>query len=338
MNTQISSLDFSHYPVMLSEVIKISSPSKGGLFVDCTFGSGGYSSALLKFSKTTVIGIDRDKTVFSLAQKLEDKFKDRFKFYKIKFSNIDTILNSHVDTIIFDLGISSIQLNDLKRGFSFKSKDKLDMTMGLSNLSAEQVVNNLSENQLKLIIKVFGEEKEASKIAHNIVKARSKKKITRVDELVSIIEKSKKKNFSSKINPSTKTFQALRIFVNKEISELINGIIKATKLLKPGGKILIVSFHSIEDKIVKYFFTNFSKNKSRPSRYFPEEDNTNTILFEKYINKVIKPTINEVNKNKSSRSAKLRFAVRSENNFVYPENLIKKFIKYLDVEALNVKN
>ena len=139
--------------VMLNEVIKISSPSKGGLFVDCTFGGGGYSSTLLKYSKTNVIGIDRDKSVFSIAQKLENKFKDRFKFYKLKFSEIDTILNNHVDTVIFDLGISSIQLNDHNRGFSFKSKDKLDMTMGLSNLSAEQVVNNLSANQLKLIIK-----------------------------------------------------------------------------------------------------------------------------------------------------------------------------------------
>ena len=132
------------------------------------------------------------------------------------------------------------------------------MMMGLSSTSAKEVINNLSEKQLKTIIRVLGEEKEASKIAKNIVIARTEKKITKVDELVKIIEKSKRKNFSKKINPSTKTFQALRIFVNKEITELITGIISATKLLKPGGKILIVSFHSIEDKIVKYFFSNFS--------------------------------------------------------------------------------
>ena len=136
--------------------------------------------------------------------------------------------------------------------------------MGLSDLSAEKVVNNLNENQLRLIIRILGEEKDASRIAKNIVKARLEKKITRVDELVKIIEKSKKRNFSSKINPSTKTFQALRIFVNKEISELIYGIIQATKILKPGGKILIVSFHSIEDKIVKFFFSNFSKINQSP--------------------------------------------------------------------------
>ena len=269
MRTLLPSLEFSHFPVMLSEVIKILSPSKGGLFVDCTFGGGGYSKALLKFPGVKVIALDRDEKVLSIASRLEKKFHSRFQFYQIKFSQIDKILNDHVDGIIFDLGISSLQLNDMNRGFSFKSKDKLDMTMGLSNISAQDAINNLSENDLKLIIKILGEEKEAAKIAKNIVKVRSKKKITRVDELVKIIEKSKKKNFSAKINPSTKTFQALRIFVNKEISELIKGITNATKYLKPGGKILVVSFHSIEDKIIKYFFRNFSENKSKPSRYIP---------------------------------------------------------------------
>ena len=124
--------------------------------------------------------------------------------------------------------------------------------------------------------------------------------------------------------------------MNKEISELIHGIIQATKILKPGGKILVVSFHSIEDKIVKFFFSNFSKNKSRPSRYFPEESNDNAALFEKYTNKIIKPTKSEIEKNNPSRSAKLRLATRSQNQFVYPFNLIKKFTKYLNLEALNV--
>ena len=208
MNTQKSSLEFSHFPVMLSEVIKISSPTEGGLFVDCTFGGGGYTSNLLKFPKTTIIALDRDPSVISIAKKIEKKFQSRFKFYQLKFSQIDQILKNNVDTIIFDLGLSSIQLNNLKRGFSFKSKDKLDMTMGISDLSAQDAINNLSEIDLKLIIKILGEEDEASKIAKNIVKARLEKKITRVDELVKIIEKSKKKNFYNKINPCTKTFQA----------------------------------------------------------------------------------------------------------------------------------
>ena len=336
MKTLISSLEFSHFPVMLSEVIKILSPIKGGLFVDCTFGGGGYSKALLKFPNVKVIALDRDEKVLSIASKLEKKFHSRFQFYQIKFSQIDKILKTHVDGIIFDLGISSIQLNDMQRGFSFKSKDKLDMTMGLSNISAQDAVNNLSENELKLIIKILGEEKEAAKIAKNIVKVRSEKKITQVDELVKIIEKSKKKNFSSKINPSTKTFQALRIFVNKEISELIKGITNATKYLKPGGKILVVSFHSIEDKIIKYFFRNFSKNKSKPSRYFPEDETNELTLFENYSNNIIKPTKIEIKKNNPSRSAKLRFATRSKNHFFDPIELTKKYKNYLEIEAMNV--
>jgi len=337
MKTQKSSLVSTHYPVMLSEVIKISSPSQGGLFVDCTFGGGNYSNALLEFPKTKVIGIDRDSEAVFIASQLEKKFKKRFEFYRVKFSQVDNILKNYADTIIFDIGLSSIQINNLSRGFSFKSKDKLDMSMGLSNISAQEVVNNLCESKLKLIIKTLGEEKEASKIAKNIVLARSKKKITRVDELVKIIEKSKTKSFSSKINPSTKTFQALRIFVNKEISELINGIVNATKLLKPGGKILIVSFHSIEDKIVKFFFSRFSKNKSKPSRYLPEES-SDLSLFEKYNKKIIRPSIEEVKINNPSRSAKLRFAIRSKDNFFFPENLFLKFKKYLDIEDIDVKN
>ena len=200
MKNLTTSLEFSHFPVMLSEIIEISSPSKGGFFVDCTFGGGGYTKELLKFPNTRVIGLDRDASVSSIAKKLKDKFKERFKFYQLRFSQIDKILNKNeADAIIFDLGLSSIQLNDFKRGFSFKSKDNLDMTMGLSNISAQEVVNNLSEPQLKSIIKILGEEKEASTIAKNIVKARTEKKITRVDQLVKIIEKSKKKFFSSKI-------------------------------------------------------------------------------------------------------------------------------------------
>ena len=336
MKTQPSSLDFSHFPVMLSEVIRISSPKNGGMYLDCTFGGGGYSKAFLKFQNTRVIAIDRDNAVVPIANKLQKKFQERFKFFRLKFSQIDKIFTRDFDTVVFDLGLSSIQLNNLKRGFSFKSKDSLDMTMGLSDVSAQDVINNLSEEKLKLIIKILGEEKDASKIAKNIVIARLEKRITRVDELVKIIEKSKKKKLVQKINPSTKTFQALRIFVNKEVTELLKGITNASKLLKPGGKIIVVSFHSIEDKVIKYFFNNYSSNKSRPSRYLPENLNDNNFLFEKYDKKVFKPSSNEVSINYASRSAKLRFAIRSKNNFTKPTDLFKKFRKYLEIEAINV--
>ncbi len=336
MINQTSSLEFSHFPVMLNEVLEISSPFSGGKFIDCTFGGGGYSKEILRFPNTTVKAIDRDKKVISIAKNFEKKFPKRFKFYQIKFSQIDKISEDNVDVILFDLGLSSIQLDNLDRGFSFRSNKKLDMSMGLNEISAFNAVNNLEEKDLKSIIKILGEEREASNIAKNIVKYRNLEKITNTSDLVKIIEKSKKRNYFTKINPCTKTFQALRIFVNKEITELVNGLIKATKKLKPGGKILIISFHSIEDKIVKYLFTNFSKNKSNPSRYFPENTNEEVVLFNKYQNKVFRPSKKELNLNKRSRSAKLRFAIRSQNKFQYPKNFSEKFKKYLNLEAIDV--
>ena len=336
MNKHTSSLEFSHFPVMLNEVLKISSPSEGERFIDCTFGGGGYSKEILKFSKTYVLAIDRDKKVLPIAKDLEYKFPKRFKFYQKKFSQLDSVSNTCVDTVIFDLGLSSIQLDDFERGFSFKSKKDLNMGMGLNKISALEVINNLSEEDLRSIIKILGEEKDAFKIAKNIVKHRNEKKITNTSELVQIITKSKKKNYSNKINPCTKTFQALRIFVNKEITELIIGVIAAAKKLKPGGKILIISFHSLEDRIVKYFFTNFSKNKSRPSRYLPEKKIIEKTLFDDYKNRVFRPSKEELNKNKRSRSAKLRFAIRSKDKFEQPAEMLKKFKKFLDLEAINV--
>ena len=336
MNNQTPSLELSHFPVMLNEVIKISSPSAGGNFIDCTFGGGGYSKEILKFSKTKVEAIDRDKKVYSKAKALERKYPNRFKFYQIKFSQIENISSKKVDAIIFDLGLSSIQLDDLDRGFSFKSSKELDMTMGLNEISALEVINNLSEDNLKSIIKILGDEKEASKIAKNIVKFRNIKKISSTVDLVKIIQNSKKKNYQEKINPCTKTFQAIRIFVNKEVTELINGIISATKILKPGGKILVISFHSIEDRIIKYFFRNFSENKSKPSRYFPEIKDNKLVLFNEYKNKALKPSREEIKQNYRSRSAKLRFAVRNKNKFNYPIDFIKRFKKFLDLEATNV--
>ena len=329
-----SSPEISHYPVMLNEVIKICSPKPGGIYIDCTFGGGGYSKNILKFKNTKVIAFDRDDFISTISDKLEKEFPKRFFFHQKKFSQINTVVtDKSAEAVIFDLGLSNIQLKNLDRGFSFNSKSSLDMSMGLSIISAEEVINKFSEQKLKLIIKILGEEKDASRIAKNIVRARSIKKIARVNQLVDIIKRSKKKNYNEKINPSTKTFQALRIFVNKEVTELIEGIISATKALKPGGQILVVSFHSIEDKIVKYFFNNFSSNKSKPSRYIPYSVNTKSHLFNSYKNKIFKPTKEEINENPPSRSAKLRFATRSTNNFFYPRELINKFQKYLDLES-----
>ena len=177
MNNQTSSLDFSHFPVMLNEVLKISSPSTKRKFIDCTFGGGGYSKEILKFSKTKVIAVDRDKKALLAAKGLKRKFPQRFKFHQLKFSELETISFDNVDVAIFDLGLSSIQLDDLERGFSFKSNKRLNMTMGLNEISALDAINNLEEIDLKLVIKILGDEKEASRIAKNIVKHRRTRSI-----------------------------------------------------------------------------------------------------------------------------------------------------------------
>ena len=322
----------SHYPVMLDEVLKICNPINGGDFIDCTFGYGGFSNAILSYPKTKVIALDRDIQTKKYAEKIKKNYKDRFSFYNKKFSELSkNITTKKFDFIIFDLGVSNMQILNLDRGFSFNSKTSIDMRMGLNSISANEVINSYSQQTLNDIIKLFGEEKESFKISKNIINERKKSPISSSVDLAGIIKKSKKKDFNKKINVSTKTFQALRIFVNKEFSELINGLIEATKLIKSGGKIIVISFHSLEDKIVKFFFTNYSKNKSKVSRYLPDLSKGNT-LFENYKNKIVIPSSEEIIKNNASRSAKLRYITRCKNDFFYPNDLKKKFIKYLELE------
>jgi 16S rRNA (cytosine1402-N4)-methyltransferase len=335
MNTIISSQKKKHIPVMLDEVIQSClSNNKDQLILDCTFGGGGYSKELLKFPNIKIIALDRDMSAINRAKHIEKDFPKKFTFYNEKFSNLEKVIlkENKPDIIIFDLGLSTFQLQDYSRGFSFKSNEKIDMQMGLSEISAEDVINTLDETSLKLIIKILGEDQEAGKIAKNIIKARTLKKINNVTELVQIIEASKKKNYSKKINVCTKTFQALRIFVNKETTELIEGLIKASQLIKSGGKIIAISFHSIEDKIIKYYFTNYSSNRSNPSRYMPTENNQKNSFFEKYKNNFLTPSPEELVKNPASRSAKLRVAVRTQQEFIYPKEFKEKFKKYIDIE------
>ena len=335
MKKTISLQEKIHFPVMLDEVIQKCLPSKKNqLIIDCTFGGGGYTKELLKLPNIKVIALDRDKSAIGRAEILKKSFPLRFTFYNEKFSNLEKVIKEEEkpDVIIFDLGLSTFQLQDYSRGFSFKSNEKIDMQMGLSETSAEDAINTLDEKNLKSIIKILGEEREAGRIAKNIIKARTLKKIDTVTELVKIIESSKKKNYKKKINVCTKTFQALRIFTNKETTELIEGLIKASQLIKFGGKIIVISFHSIEDKIIKYYFTNYSSNKSNPSRYMPTENNQTNSFFERYKNNFLIPSAEELIKNPASRSAKLREAVRSEQKFIYPEDFKKKFKKYTDIE------
>ena len=276
MNATILPNSEKHYPVLLKEILSIISPQNGGTFIDCTFGQGGYSKEFLKFNKTKVIAIDRDPECKIIAQKIKQQYKEQFSFFNKKFSEIDKIENenSKIKAVIFDLGYSYTQIKDPKKGLSFDNKGKLNMRLGLNNFSADDVVNKLSQKDLELIFKYFGEDKDSKIISKKIVNQRIKSNLN-TEKLVYIINSVKKKN--GRIHNATKIFQAIRIFVNKEISELIYGLINSAKILDVNGILLVVSFHSLEDKIVKYFFKSLSEDK-KISRYIPEEKNQNKLF------------------------------------------------------------
>ena len=324
-----------HYPVLLKEIISIISPQYGGTFIDCTFGQGGYSKKILEFENTKVIALDRDIDSEIKAQQIAKKFKDRFVFKNLRFSQLHNLKlkNENIKGVIFDLGYSFTQIKDPKKGLSFHSNGNLNMKMGLNNYSAEDVINNLDEKELEKIFKFFGDEKESKYIARNIVKERLKNKID-TQTLVKIVDKTKrKKNF--KVHSATKVFQALRNFVNKEISELIHGLINAAKVLKKDGILAVVTFHSLEDKIVKYFFKSLSENKSI-SRYVPVTEQTET-LFTLNQKKAIIPSDNEVSENLPSRSAKLRYGIKKSDFYDFETDILDQFKNLIEIENFGDK-
>jgi 16S rRNA (cytosine1402-N4)-methyltransferase len=324
-----------HYPVLLKEIISIITPQYGGTFIDCTFGQGGYSSEILKYKDTKVIAIDRDDDSLRVAKKINNKFHNRFLFKNIKFSNLNNLKlkNEDIKGVLFDLGYSFTQVKDLKKGLSFNFNGELNMKMGLNDFSAKDAVNKLDSLELEMIFKYFGDEKEAKRIAKKITNERVFGKIDTQD-LVRIIERCKrKKNF--KVHSATKIFQALRIFVNKEISELIYGLINAAKILKKDGVIAVVTFNSLEDKIVKYFFKSLSEQKSI-SRYEPQIKQKD-ILFRMPKKKPIIPSDRELNENTPSRSAKLRYLVKKEDFFDFETDIMEKFNHLLEIENFGLK-
>ena len=325
----------NHYPVLLNELISILPPRYGGTFIDCTFGQGGYTKKILSFPDTKVIGLDRDIESLKIARDIEDKFKNRFLFKNIKFSQLNNLKlkNENIKGVIFDLGYSYTQIKDPKKGLSFNTVGELNMKMGINNFSAKEAVNLLDEKELEKIFKYFGEEKESKRIAHNIVEDRKNREIT-TEELVRIIDSSKrKKNY--KTHSATKIFQSLRIFVNEEISELIYGLINAAKVVKKDGVIAVVTFNSLEDKIVKYFFKSLSENKSI-SRYLPKNDEKIN-LFRLIDKKPIMPSEKEINENPPSRSAKLRYVIKKENIYDFETDILEKFKSLIEIENFSKK-
>ena len=330
MNATIN-LEKKHFPVLLNELISIISPLYGGTFIDCTFGQGGYSEKILENKQNNIIALDRDKDVYSNTVKLQKKYDKRFKFYNLKFSQLDQIkLKNHkIRGIIFDLGYSLNQIKNSQKGLSFSNKGKLNMRMGINDFSANEIISNMDENNLAKVFKVFGDEKYSKKIAKKIVEKRKDKTI-KTEDLVQIIDNVKKYQ-KTKIHNSTKVFQALRILVNKEISELINGLINSFNLIPTGGIIAVVSFHSIEDRIVKFFFKHYSEQRNS-SRYLPETEIPEKCF--KLINKKpILPSSSEIKKNPPSRSAKLRYGIKVNPNCDFNE-FIEKFKNLIELEKL----
>jgi len=305
----------SHKSVLLKEVLDGLNPKDGEIFIDGTFGAGGYSMAILQATSCCFIFFDCDLNVQKFALQLGQEFGDRFRFINSQFSLMEDKVEEKVDGIILDLGVSSMQLDEADRGFSFSASARLDMRMDNSiGISAFEVVNDFSEEELSRIIRDFGEEKNHRRIAKKIVETRQKAKITTCLELAEIVMKIYGFK-AAKIHPATKTFQAIRIFVNDELGELKKALETSKNLLKPGGRLIIVSFHSLEDSLVKSFFRQESGYNDRNfSRYQPSSvlvDQQKMHSFSLPIGSCLKPDEKELRENVRSRSARLRIAIKN---------------------------
>lgn len=302
-----------HIPVLLKEVLYYLDLRDHEIYCDATFGAGGYSQAILQSKKCSVIALDRDCSVNKFVEKLKAKYPENFFFNNAKFSEIKEVFQKNnldqVDGIVFDVGVSSMQLDEKNRGFSFDSTEKLDMRMDQTQgISAFEVVNNYSSQDLAKIIKDFGDEPKAYKIAQKIANKRSKQTITSCCELADIVRSLYVGYY--KTDPATRTFQALRIYVNNELEELKKGLVEGLNLLKKGGRMVVVSFHSLEDKIVKDFFKSKAGLNQGVSRYQPQffvEKNSEIKLLN---SSVVVANDDELKINNRARSAKLRAIIK----------------------------
>ncbi len=299
-----------HFPVMLKEVLQALSPKDGEVYVDATFGNGGYTEALLQKADCRVIALDRDPTVLPRAEELKQLYGKRFEFRAGRFGDFDHLIHENIDGAVFDIGVSSMQLDQAERGFSFAKAAPLDMRMSQNGPTAADLVNTLPEEELANILFNYGEEKKSRQIARKIVDARKTKPITTTLELAHIIYQVVKRSFHQAIDPATRSFQALRIAVNNELDELRQGLAKAACRLNKNGRLVVVDFHSLEDRIVKTFFKNNCDKAVHVSRYRPQQNSTGNALFG-FVSKAIVPSAQELEFNNRSRSAKMRYAIKN---------------------------
>ncbi|TAN71304.1 MAG: 16S rRNA (cytosine(1402)-N(4))-methyltransferase RsmH [Magnetospirillum sp.] len=304
-----------HIPVLLAEVLEALAPRDGGVYVDGTFGAGGYTQAVLDAADCSVIALDRDPAAVARGRALEAARPGRFTMIEGRFGDMDAALRAQgvnrVDGVALDIGVSSMQIDTPERGFSFAKDGPLDMRMEQAGPSAADVVNRTEEEALADIIYRYGEERLSRRVAKAIVMARKDKPFERTSELAAVIRRVVPKHADG-IDPATRTFQALRIAVNDELGELERGLAGAELLLAPGGRLAVVTFHSLEDRVVKGFLRNRSGEAAQPSRHLPAALAGPAPSFTLLTRRAVKAGADETRRNPRSRSAKLRTAIRTD--------------------------
>lgn len=317
MSVAPSSAYEKHYPVMLPQVLEALSPVDGEVYVDGTFGAGGYTSAILDAADCVVYAIDRDPSARIKAQELKEKYGERFVFLSGCFGDVLALLRSagleKVNGFVLDIGVSSMQLDEAERGFSFRFDAPLDMRMDMSSgQTAADIVNSYEQDDLANLIYQYGEERLSRRIAKKIVLMRGVKPFETTLELAEAVRSVVPK--TGKVDPATRTFQALRIAVNDELGELERALKSSADVLEVGGRLVVVSFHSLEDGLVKSFLKDAGGERKPVSRYMPDVEEASAALFEPLSRKAVKPSDAEINENPRSRSARLRGAVRTKNS------------------------
>lgn len=300
----------SHAPVLLAEAMDALALKAGGVYVDATFGGGGYSREMLARADCNVIAFDRDPDAIPRGAEMTAQAKGKFTLHQGRFGDLSP--DEAVDGVVFDLGVSSFQLDEGARGFSFQADADLDMRMEREGNSAADAVNGLSEVALADLIYNYGEDDESRRIARTIVQARAAGPITRTLQLADIVERAVGGRKGARTHPATKTFQALRMLVNDELGELARGLSAAEGALKPGGRLAVVSFHSLEDRMVKRFIAERADAQGRGSRHTPDLPPERAPSFALERKRATAPSDEEVARNPRARSASLRWAVRTD--------------------------
>ena len=301
-----------HLSVLLNEVVEAVAPGPGRLIVDGTFGAGGYSRAFLERG-ADVIGFDRDPTVQPHAERLAADFGDRFRLVERRFSEMEDELGEQAcDGVALDIGVSSMQLDQAERGFSFQKDGPLDMRMGADGPTAADLVNTMDHGPLAKLLRDYGEERESGRIATAILRRRAVEPFSRTLDLAAVIEKALGGRRGAPVHPATRSFQALRIAVNDELGELEAGLRAAERILRPGGRLAVVTFHSLEDRLVKRFLAERAGKTGSGSRHLPPQAQGPAPTFELIGKGAIEATPEETSVNPRSRSARLRAARRTE--------------------------